>query len=238
MCVLTEWMRLGFSAGLTESDLDWDGRNHSGDQSEVHLGLYAQAAHEGFFLNASGSYSTFDNEAQRSLAFNGISSTAGGDFDSSAWLGRIEGGYDYAVENWLLSPALALRYISLKVDGFSEGGADFLSLRGEERTTESVATTLGLRAAALFKLGEDAKLIPRAGIFWLHEFMDDAPSITTTFRDYPSSPIQHPGHLPGSGPGPDRGRNGALNSAICSRPFWTTPWTGARTAPYRPSAPG
>ena len=193
---LTDWLRLGFAAGLTQGDIDWNGRNYSGDQNGLHLGFYGQAAMKGWFINASGSYASFDNDAERGLAFGVIDARARAGFDSSAWLGRIEAGHDLALGSWLLSPAAALRYISLKEDSFSESGADFLSLNGEERTSESLASTLGIRLATLWKLGQSSRLIPRVGVFWLHEFNDDAPMVTTSFRDYASNPFDTTGQAP------------------------------------------
>ena len=151
---------MGFDAGYTRGDLDWQGRSHAGDQNGVHVGIYAQAASNGFFLNAPGSYSRFDNDAERSLSFDGYSATARSGFDSNAALGRLEGGYDLSLGGVMISPAAWLRYINLNENGINESGADILSLNGGERDTDSLVSGLGVRLASLWELGEQARLIP------------------------------------------------------------------------------
>ena len=45
-------------------------------------------------------------------------------------------------------------------------------------------------------LSESVKFIPRVGLFWLHEFQDDARTVTASFRDYAATPFTTSGQSP------------------------------------------
>ncbi len=53
-------------------------------------------------------------------------------------------------------------------------------------TAESLTSSLGLRLTDVFKEG-NWRFLPRAGLFWLHQFKDDAVRLATNFVDYPAA---------------------------------------------------
>jgi outer membrane autotransporter protein len=185
---LASWLRGGFSAGYTNSDLEWGEIAYAGTLTGSHGALYAQAMDGGLFVNALFGYSLLYNQSQRSILFTGASSTARGQFDSHAWQGRLEAGRQFVSGNWMLAPVASLAYVWLHEQGFDESCADYLELGLSSREHESLASTLGVRAATSWSVGSMA-LRPRIGVFWLHEFMDDGPSVTAHYRDYSGVPF-------------------------------------------------
>ena len=180
---LFDGLQLGFLAGVSQGDLSWSRAGYSGDQNGVHAGIYAQTDLNILYFNALFGYSRFENQADREVSFTDFSGIARGGFDSEAYQGVAELGSRILAGGWLLSPSVSVVYINLQEDGFEESGADFVSLGVECREHESLSSRAGLRMAVGWNLG-GALLVPRIGAFWVHEFMDDAPSLSAHFRDY------------------------------------------------------
>lgn len=177
------WLLTGLGLGYTDSDLDWNNTNHKGALQGKHIGIYASTDINNYYVDGYAGYAGFDNSGSRDISFYGYSALTAGDFDSNAWLGRVEGGYDFPVKNWLLTPVAAAGYTHLKQDSFTESGAGHLNLDIDEITTESLSTALGVRASGLYAVGQ-WQLVPRAKVIWLHEFKDDAPTVDANFADY------------------------------------------------------
>ncbi|MDD3815367.1 MAG: autotransporter domain-containing protein [Desulfocapsaceae bacterium] len=193
--MFSDWLRVGLDLGYSDSKLKWDWTGYNGDMQGVHLGAYASADLNGFFLDASSGYASFSNTATRDIRFDGFSARAGNDFDSSALQGRVGGGYDFKLNNWLLSPLASLGYTRLEQDDFTERGADFLNLHIEESATDSMTSTIGVRFSGRVK-SDQWQFLPRAELSWLHQFEDDGASITANFINYEASSFTVTGLAP------------------------------------------
>lgn len=193
--MFSDWLRVGLDFGYSDSKLKWDWTGYNGDLQGVHLGAYASADLNGFFLDASSGYASFSNTATRDIRFDGFSARAGNDFDSSALQGRFTGGYDFKLNNWLLSPLASLGYTRLEQDDFTERGADFLNLHIEESTTDSMTSAIGVRFSGRVK-SDQWQFLPRAELSWLHQFEDDGASITANFINYEASSFRVTGLAP------------------------------------------
>ena len=178
------WLRLGMAFAAGNTDVHFSRSGDDGTQKSVQGGLYAMADLGAFYLDASLSYSGFDNDTDRAVAFGDASATAKASFDASAWSGRVGGGWDYQCGRWIMGPRLDVGYLSLSEDGFRESGADFLDLNVDDRDADYWSSALGLRAAARYDLDAWA-LLPRLDISWRHLFSDDARGVEASFRDYP-----------------------------------------------------
>ncbi len=193
--MFSDWLRVGLDFGYSDSKLDWDWTGYNGNMQGVHLGAYASADLNGFFLDVSSGYASFSNTATRDIRFDGFSARAGNDFDSSALQGRFTGGYDFKMNKWLLSPLASLGYTRLEQDDFTERGADFLNLHIAESTTDSMTSTIGVRFSGRVK-SDQWQFLPRAELSWLHQFEDEGASITASFINYDASSFRVTGLAP------------------------------------------
>lgn len=176
-------LRLGVAFAAGNTDVSFSSTADAGTQKSVQGGLYATADLGDFYLDATLSFSSFDNDTERGVAFNDVGATAKASYDASAWLGSVGGGWDYQCGNWVLGPRLGINYLSLSEDSLRESGADFLDLSIQDRETDYWSSALGFRVAARYDLGSWA-LLPRLNLAWQHMFSDDARSIEASFRDY------------------------------------------------------
>ena len=116
---INSWLSAGFSLGYTQGDLDWSASRYSGDMVGMHAGLYAQGVYGRLYANAMLTASRFENRAERAINFSDYSATAKGEFESYALQGRVETGYQFQGDGWLLTPLVALRHGYLYEEGFS-----------------------------------------------------------------------------------------------------------------------
>jgi uncharacterized protein with beta-barrel porin domain len=191
------WLRLGFSFGAGSTDIDWSRGNYSGDQRGVHGGLYAAADLGDFYLDASLSYGTYDNNATRPINFSSVSTQAKASFDGQSYLALLGGGYDIKAGGVVFGPTLALNFLQVEQDGFSESGADFLSLSVQKRTDDYFISALGFKAATIWRSGK-VSFLPRLSVAWRHNFTEDARAIVASYRDYGSSSFTVTGVAPAS----------------------------------------
>lgn len=175
----------GLSLAHTDSDLDWDDIDHEGSVQGTHVALYGDVDFNNFFITSALGYSDFDNSGARDITFSRASGTLGSDFNSSVLHGRLSTGYDFKLSNVLLTPEASVRYSTLDRDGFTEDGGGYLNLDIQEGEAESLTTSMGMKVAGLFQSGAWS-FLPQLQLSWLHEYEDDAPTVTANFIDYSS----------------------------------------------------
>jgi len=187
--MISHWLRLGLAAGVSRSDLGFSRAAYSGDIEAVHTGLYLQAdLTGGFFARATVSYARLSNDASRAIAFGNLDTRANGNFDGDLFGASLAAGWDVRAGSWLIEPLAGLDYQRLEEDGFSEHGAGYLDIDVAGRDTDSLVSSLGIRATRLIRTG-GWELLPRVGLAWRHQLGDDRPELAASFSGYGSAPF-------------------------------------------------
>lgn len=190
-------LTLGLTLAHSDSDIEWSESSHDGSVTGTHIGLYTSGDFGNLFVDATVSFSDFDNSSFRDISFEGTSAAAVSDFDSIGLRGKIRTGYDVLLGGWFVSPVVGLGYAYLERDGFTEQGAAHLNLDIYEDKAKSLTTSLGIQCGGLFELGQ-WQLLPKVSLSWVYEFEDDAPSVSANFVDYSSSDFTVNGIAPAS----------------------------------------
>lgn len=179
-------VQAGLILGYSNSNLSWDDPGNSGKIDSEHIGIYGSARYSGFYLDGIAGYTSLDNSADRTIITPVFTDKAATSFGSSVWEGNLSGGYDFTFGELRVGPTISLDYQHLNQDGFSENGAQNFDVQMHSGTAESSTSSLGLRMTGVFQDG-DWRFLPRAGLFWLHQFKDDALRLTTNFVGYPTA---------------------------------------------------
>jgi len=185
---LGERLHLGTGVEWANADVDLDGDRGNasiGSTSWLLYGTWAgrQAYVEGAF---SLGQETFAN---RRLVTGGATDFfAQSDHDGRALSALVGGGYRLPVAEWNVTPRADLLYVRLKEDGFRESGADNSVLIVSERTTESLASDLGVRVSRPFRLSTGF-LVPDIGLAWGHDFDIGDRQIVAAFAGAPGVPF-------------------------------------------------
>jgi outer membrane autotransporter protein len=168
-----------------------DGFNGQGSTDSVSVAAYASFVQAAFYADVLAGYAYSDNRIQRQIVIPGLQArTATGGAGANQFLAQIETGY--AVPLWAparasLTPFARLQGSTTTQNGFSESGAQSLSLDVSAQTTRSLRTTFGAELAGAVPLGNERRLDLALRLGWQHEFADTARPITAAFAGAPSA---------------------------------------------------
>lgn len=178
--LIAETWRVGLVGGYSRSTFDVDERDASGSSDNYHVGLYGGTQLGNLALRSGLAYSWHDIAMSRSVAFSSFNDLLKGDYRAGTT--QAFGELGYRINAWQASfePFANLAYASLATRGFTEtGGAAALTTRS---STDGVTfTTLGLRAATGFTVGNGMNMTARGMLGWQHAFGDTTPVSTMAF---------------------------------------------------------
>jgi outer membrane autotransporter protein len=177
--MLGDGWRLGMLGGYSRTSFDADGGAASGDSDNFHVGVYGGRHFGAVALRAGASYTRHAIDTSRTVSFPGLTETLKADYDAGTAQVFVEAGYRAEMGRVAFEPFAGLAYVSTSTDGFTEtGGA--AALTSADKSFDSTTTTLGLRAASDFNVG-DGKATVRGGLGWRHAFGDVTPASTVAF---------------------------------------------------------
>lgn len=174
---MDDW-RLGAVAGYSQARFDADDRNSSGSADGYSIGVYAGTMWESIALRAGASYTWNDIETRRKVT-NPDVQELNADYGADTVQVFGELAYEADLGNLVLEPFANVAYVDLQTESFEEQGGT-LALASKSASTDSVATTLGLRPELRFALG-DANARLRGLIGWRHAFGDITPDARLAF---------------------------------------------------------
>jgi subtilase-type serine protease len=186
--VIGENWRLGLLTGYGHTSIHVDDRASSGSSNNYHLGLYAGTQRGPIGFRSGLAYTWHRIETGRSVAFPGFSDSLSTDYRAGTFQAFGELGYRIDKASVSFEPYANLAHVNFSADSFSEaGGAAALS--GEDQSSDTTFTTIGLRASADLTLGS-VSTTARGGIGWRHAFGDVVPEMAVAFADGPSFAVE------------------------------------------------
>jgi outer membrane autotransporter protein len=143
------------------------------------------------FVDGSVGYSWKDYEVNRAATFTEVSGTvvldrfagiAASDTNGEEFSTRGVVGYDHTMGGVTIGPRAGVQFVHSDIDGYREHGTTGLELTYEDRTRQSLQSSLGaaLSAASSFGFGV---LIPTFDFEWIHEFQDDQRHYSARFAE-------------------------------------------------------
>ncbi|QQE67250.1 autotransporter domain-containing protein [Leptolyngbya sp. BL0902] len=166
---------IAYSTGSQRNDLA------TADADSVSLNLYGTGTY------GSGGYTTgfigygFDSfSSRRTIAIPGSPLTALGSSSGNQFNVGVETGWFFTTGGVILEPSLGLRYVSNRVNGYTETGADPWATVIDGYNSNSTIANLGLNVAYPILTG-DRYILPFVGLGLNHRLGYSAPVITARF---------------------------------------------------------
>lgn len=182
---------VGIGTGYTNGTQWVDSFMGKGWSNSVSVAGYGSFTQSGVYVDALAGYAWSGNQMQRQIVIPGLQPlTANGSTGANQFLGQAETGYKlgiYAPAAATVTPFARLQASSINQAGFSEWGANSLSLNVSQQTTTSVRSTLGADLAGAIGLGDSRTLDLALRLGWLHEYADTTRPMTAAFAGAPTA---------------------------------------------------
>lgn len=159
-------------------------------------------AYDGFaYLDLIASYGNVDYDSKRHVVYtvvappgdvNGVilpavdnvDRIASGNTSGDIWSLGMSTGLNFNVGGLSIGPQIALNYLDLGVDGFTEKGASELDLKYGRQTAESFQTQLGLGLTYAISTGAGV-FVPYGNAAWINEMINDQNSFRLRYLSDP-----------------------------------------------------
>ena len=178
--------RLGAALGYSQSNADVSGLGSSSTVNSMLLALYGGTQLGPVNLRLGGIYAFNQIDATRTIAFPGLAQQASATYDGGTGQVFAEVGYGFAVQSIALEPFAGIAWVQVNTDGFTESGAT-AGLTSGSNSSGVGYTSLGLRAATKFALGNGMVLAPHVSAAWQYGFGDLVPDAQLAFISLPGS---------------------------------------------------
>ena len=176
--LFADW-RIGLLGGYSRSTFDANGRASSGKSSNYHLGIYGGTQQGALGVRLGATYTFHDIRTDRAIAFTGFADSASASYGAAAGQAFVDAGYRIDAGATSFEPFAGFAYVNHENSVFVEDGGA-AALTGESGAIETGFTTLGVRAASAFAIGE-MKVQARGSVGWRHAFGDVVPLSTHRF---------------------------------------------------------
>ena len=188
---------LGGAFGYSKINTDIDQDAGSTDSKGYAFSLYGLYYWDAFYVNAIGSIGSRDYDTVRNVLYTvavPVNQSFSGDTDADDYAVNLGAGYDFSTNGFTYGPYAQLRYFKSEIDGYSESlmGSNTdpgfgLALAIDDQTVKSFTSTLGGQASYARTTGFGV-LLPYLRLGWVHEFENDARTITGRFLNVPDDP--------------------------------------------------
>ncbi|WP_180901139.1 autotransporter outer membrane beta-barrel domain-containing protein [Martelella soudanensis] len=178
---VSDWGRAGIAAGYGSDSFKLASQSASGAADSITIAAYGGGEFGVFDASLGASWSWHEVSVDRTISFPGY--FAGESADYSATTGQIfaEAAFDLGTAPFETEAFGGLAYVATSTGSFSEGG-DLTALAGGDETQANTLSTIGLRFARVFAIGEGG-LRANATIGWQHAFGDLDPGVSLAFAE-------------------------------------------------------
>ncbi|WHI45751.1 autotransporter domain-containing protein [Microbulbifer sp. VAAF005] len=172
--------RIGLVGGYSASNMDGDAHHASMYSDNYNLGAYIGTGFEVVKLRAgiAAAWHRMDGERFVSLGSGTFIDNLDSSQDVTTFQAFGEAGIDLNVSSIPLEPFAGFAWVNLASDGFTERGGHAV-LTSQDQSDDMLFTTLGLRAASGFMVGETGVTL-QGKIGWQHT-SDDTTALTQAF---------------------------------------------------------
>lgn len=184
------WTFGGF-AGYGKGTQDFGHSSGKFDQEDTTLGVFAQWAGNGGWVNAQVSYSWLKYDVTREIQLGAATRRQTGSPDGSNLTAAINGGFDFSNGGaWKTGPVLGLVSQTIKVDGYDEKELTSTALSYRHQEFDSLIGSAGWRAS--YRISPT--VTPYAQATYNHEFEDNAGMAWASLQTIPGAlPYAVPG---------------------------------------------
>ncbi|MFA5321859.1 MAG: autotransporter domain-containing protein, partial [Smithella sp.] len=164
---------MGISAGISNTELDFDNLPDEGEMNSYHGSLYLCYDGKPWYALGIMTYAYNDYDLDRYITTLGPTVIAKSDYSGKEYVGYAELGYKLNAGGVTIRPLVAFQVDYLDQESFEETGAGIYNLAVDDNGTGSYQSFLGVNISGDIKMGASASLKPELRLKWAHEFSND-----------------------------------------------------------------
>ncbi|MEJ2182617.1 MAG: autotransporter outer membrane beta-barrel domain-containing protein [Nitrospirota bacterium] len=176
----------GVSLAASFADIDLHNDMGRGDIDSIFGSIYGTYFSKKGYIEGVLSYGGQDYSNSRDIVIGPLASTASSKHDGDVFSAFGGGGYNFILDSMVLQPFASLQYVLIDEDAFLETGAGALNLSVGARKTDSLVSSVGLRAARVFST-DGGSLLPEISAAWNYDFDIDERVITASLEGSPDA---------------------------------------------------
>ena len=159
---------VGVALGYAHDKTDVGSRGSESKADAYTVALYGTYLFEqGFFIDAGAGYTRIDFDSKRHTT----SGFANGDRNGDQFFAILGGGYEFRLENLIISPYAHMDASTTRLDKYTESGADTMNLRYDSANVNLFSLSAGVRGEYDFNMAWGT-LTPFASLEYTRNFKD------------------------------------------------------------------
>lgn len=178
--LFSEHSLLGISGGYAKTNIRTSDSATWTDIASYQGSVYASYFRDRWYLDGIISFAGNLYDQSRHISFGTIDRTARSDYRGYQYSGYVEGGYTFKTGGWDITPLASLQYAHLHIPGYSETGADSVSLAVGPQDYDMLQSGIGAKFAYPVQWN-DSKIIPEFHLKWFYDCIGDRQQVTSTF---------------------------------------------------------
>jgi len=182
--------RVGFALGYAKTNMDMKDLRDRGSEDSFQGAVYGSYTPKDnrWYMDLAFAYSRNSYETSRYIDFGAVSRVAKGSYKGSDLSGYMESGYRIPVTgSFAVTPYASFLALQNYRGGFTERGAQALSLVTDGAKALSLQGALGVRAARDIRITKTFLVTPELSARWVHEFGDDEALLDARLAGAPSN---------------------------------------------------
>lgn len=191
----TDWITAGFAVGHSTEDSDFYDNAGNLNTESWNYTLYSTITPlDNMYIDLYASYSDVDHKSRRNFAVTSpggsptlSSGTAFGNNEADLYMAGFTAGYSWNWNGFSIDPRIKFDYSWIDIESYQETtNGVALNLQFPEQHRRSLTTSFGsqLAYAQSFPWGV---LIPQARAYYVHEYKNDAQTLTNSLAVAPGS---------------------------------------------------
>ncbi|WP_257296074.1 autotransporter domain-containing protein [Endozoicomonas sp. YOMI1] len=186
---LDDMTDVGLAYTYAKTDISGKGSGSSMDSKNHIFSLYGAFTQDEMFLDGQLSYSSGDNDAQRSVGGNSVKAN----YDSKSWGISLTAGYTMPMDDdWSWQPLGAFNYYRIETDDYSESAAvNYLAYDNVRNDNYSILELgVGVKLVGDIHM-DDMVFQPAFKLMAFHDFKDDPVTMTAHYAAGGESFVVH-----------------------------------------------
>ncbi|MBN2190413.1 MAG: autotransporter outer membrane beta-barrel domain-containing protein, partial [Candidatus Aureabacteria bacterium] len=177
-----DYLTLGLGGTYADSTVDPKASNFRDTDIKSYGGtLYASYTNTPWYIDGSFSFMWNTYKGGRNIDFGSVSRHAESDYDGQQYSTYIAGGYQFDLKGIKVSPLASLTWSHLRLESYSETGADSLNLKVKSHDYDLLQSGLGAKIEYNYNMHNGFTFIPEIHAMWLYDFIGDECEVTSRF---------------------------------------------------------